>query len=290
MILVSVALGVVLSPHKAFSVNFGSKRLGDAIWPIPATQVAHYMAELTGLTILLWTGDRPPPSGAARHHPGLAAALLATHTRTALIGMVIGLVVARSEPVHRQPPGPQGSGGDRHRARGGGPAPRPGRSSGWLIRGQKTAQFSNLSGRTTVWPLVLSEPRPVTNKILGSGLSNGSVIGQGARLVNGLPIDSSWVATYQDQGIVGDMLEAVMFLVLLGAALLRPRGPARALALFLILYCLFASFTETGMGEASTYLLDLTVAASLLVFPSTRPRPPSRPGIQLGATVQPGSP
>jgi hypothetical protein len=59
------------------------------------------------------------------------------------------------------------------------------------------------------------------------------------------------------------------------------------LALFLILYCLFASFTETGMGEASTYLLDLTVAASLLVFPSARPRPPSRPVVQLNASAQP---
>jgi hypothetical protein len=285
VILVSVGLGVVLAPHKAFSVNFGSKRLGDAIWPIPATQVAHYMAELTGLTILLWMcGLIPRRRALLIIIPG-AVALLATHTRTALIGMVIGLVVGAlslltaSRRVRRVlaataivlvvvvlPLAPV--------------------ISGWLIRGQTTAQFSNLSGRTTVWPLVLSEPRPVTNKILGSGLSNGSVIGQ-SPAVNGLPIDSSWVATYQDQGIVGDVLEGVMFLVLLGAALLRPRGPARALALFLILYCLFASFTETGMGEASTYLLDLTVAASLLVFPSARPRPPSRPVVQLNAGAPP---
>ena len=62
------------------------------------------------------------------------------------------------------------------------------------------------------------------------------------------------------------------------------------MALFLIIYCLFASFTETGMGEASPYLLDLTVAASLLVIPTTnrirrtrlaflrsRPRPATGP-------------
>ena len=120
-----------------------------------------------------------------------------------------------------------------------------------------------------------------TNKIFGSGLSNGSVIGQ-SPAVNGLPIDSSWIATYQDQGIVGDVLEGVMFLVLLVRRLLRPRGPARAMALFLIMYCLFASFTETGMGEASTYLLDLTVAASLARRPldshtSERPVTSRRP-------------
>jgi hypothetical protein len=36
-------------------------------------------------------------------------------------------------------------------------------------------------------------------------------------------------------------------------------------ALFLLVYCLIASFTETGLGQASTYMLDLTIAASLLV-------------------------
>jgi hypothetical protein len=35
--------------------------------------------------------------------------------------------------------------------------------------------------------------------------------------------------------------------------------------LFLLVYCLIASFTETGLGGASTYMLDLTIAASLLV-------------------------
>ena len=41
------------------------------------------------------------------------------------------------------------------------------------------------------------------------------------------------------------------------------RGEA-PLALFLATYCLVASFTETGFSDASTYLLELTLAASLL--------------------------
>jgi hypothetical protein len=53
-------------------------------------------------------------------------------------------------------------------------------------------------------------------------------------------------------------------LSLLLIAAFRPRGPTRALALFLLVYCLIASFTETGLGQASTYMLDLTIAASLL--------------------------
>ena len=133
----------------------------------------------------------------------------------------------------------------------------------WLIRGQSTQSITNLSGRTDAWALVFSESRPETNKILGSGLTNDSVINQ--TVDNGLPIDDSWVATYQNQGIVGCVLEGVMFFVLLLTALLRPRGPTRALALFLIVYCLFASYTDTGMGEPTIYLLDLTLAASLLV-------------------------
>jgi hypothetical protein len=265
LILASVGLGLLLSPHKALALNFGAKRLAGAIWPIPTTQVGHYMAELTGLTILLWMCNIVTRRQAILVIVPSLAALVATHTRTALFGMMVGLLVASlslfttSRRVRKilvttiivvvvvaLPLAPL--------------------LSSWLVRGETSTQFSNLSGRTRVWPLVLSESRPETNKILGSGLSNGGVIGQ-TPAVNGLPIDGSWIATYQDQGIVGDALEGLMFLVLLVTALIRPRGPARAAALFLIVYCVFASFTETGMGEASPYLLDLTVAASLLIPP-----------------------
>ena len=88
--------------------------------------------------------------------------------------------------------------------------------------------------------------------------------------MNGLPIDSSWISIYQDQGIVGDVLMGLVFLLLLLTALCRTRGPTRALALFLIVYCLIAGITESGLGGVSPYLLDLSVAASLLTFPSAR--------------------
>ena len=38
-------------------------------------------------------------------------------------------------------------------------------------------------------------------------------------------------------------------------------------------YCLIASFTEVGFTSASTYLLDLAVAASLLMVPLPGKRP-----------------
>ena len=40
------------------------------------------------------------------------------------------------------------------------------------------------------------------------------------------------------------------------------------MALFLIVYCLIAGISESGLGGVSPYLLDLTVAASLVTFPS----------------------
>ena len=58
---------------------------------------------------------------------------------------------------------------------------------------------------------------------------------------------------------------ATMLLFLLAAAYFQPRGVQRALALFLVTYCLVASFTEVGFTDASPYLLELTLAASLLV-------------------------
>ena len=57
----------------------------------------------------------------------------------------------------------------------------------------------------------------------------------------------------------------MILLFLLVAAYFQPRGVQRALALFLVTYCLVASFTEVGFTDVSPYLLDLSVAASLLV-------------------------
>jgi hypothetical protein len=127
----------------------------------------------------------------------------------------------------------------------------------WALRGQTTQEASQLTGRTKVWSAVFDMPRPKIEELFGSGLSNQSF--------DGLPIDSNWVASYLDQGWFGIVVQATVILVLLLLAATRERGPQRAVALFIIVYCLVASFTETGLGTASPYLLDLTVAASLLV-------------------------
>lgn len=212
VIIISVVLGFALSPGRAYSGG----RLFGVIWPIPPTQVAHYAAELTGLTLLLWIcgmiGRRPALTVAV---PSFVVLLL-THTRTALVGGIAGFLVAGLSLFTA-----------RRRVRRAfgaiivagavlalplGPVVMP-----WLTRGENSTQLTNLTGRTNFWALVVAEQRPETNKILGNGLSNGSV--------DGLPIDSSWFEAYQDQGLVGDVLIALMFLLLLLIALLRPRGP-----------------------------------------------------------------
>ncbi len=263
LILSSVVLGLLISPHKAMPEG----RLGGIIWPIPTTQVAHYAAEMVGLAALLWICGLLSGRRALLVFLPAIVILLLTHTRTALIAMIVAMLVAGLSLILA-----------RRRARktfavallvlvaiG---IPASPFVSHWLTRGENSQQLSQLTGRTNAWTQVLSNHRPSTNVIFGDGLSNGSVIGLSDPAMDGHPIDSSWVSIYQDQGIVGEVLVGGILLLLLMTALCRARGPTRALALYLIVYCLIAGISETGLGGASQYLLDLTVAASLITFPS----------------------
>ena len=117
-----------------------------------------------------------------------------------------------------------------------------------------------------MWGPLLALPRDKFQEIFGFGLSNSSF--------NGLPIDSNWLSSYQEQGLLGVIICAAILLFLLVAAYFQPHGIQRALALFIVTYCLVASFTEVGFTDASMYLLDLTVAASLLVPPTADRSPP----------------
>ncbi|HXY65522.1 MAG TPA: hypothetical protein VEI45_14495, partial [Mycobacterium sp.] len=68
-----------------------------------------------------------------------------------------------------------------------------------------------------------------------------------------------------DQGLFGVVVSAAILVFLFVTAFFQPRGVKRALGLFLTTYCLAASFTEVGFSDASTYLLYLALAASLLI-------------------------
>jgi O-Antigen ligase len=260
---VSVVVGLLIAPGHALPGG----RLTGTIWPIPSTQVAHYAAQLAGLAVVLWLCHLASRRLALTLAlPSLLVVVL-THTRTALTGMIVGLLVATASLFV-----------SRRRVRRSLAitlvvivvvvVPASPLLMSWLARGESGQQITNLTGRTNAWSLVLSSHRPATNVIFGSGLSNDSVNIASDPASNGLPIDSSWISIYQDQGIVGEIIVGAIMLLLLVAAFTRARGPTRALALFLIVYCLIAGISESGLGGASEYLLDLTVAASLLAAPS----------------------
>jgi hypothetical protein len=58
-----------------------------------------------------------------------------------------------------------------------------------------------------------------------------------------------------------------MVIFLLVAAFFQAPGMRRAVILFLVTYCLVASFTEDAFEAPSAYLLHLVIAASLLSVP-----------------------
>ncbi len=252
IVLGSVLAGLLISPGSAM----GGGRLAGALWPTPPPQVAQFAAVTLGLVVVLWL------SGLVRGRITLLAVagagfiLLMTHTRTALIAMAAGILVAGLSLF---------TANARVRkafAIGGvvvsiGAITLSAVVTTWLARGQGTQQLTELTGRTNVWSDVLSTPRNWFQVLFGFGLSN--------KAFNGLPIDSNWLSTYYDLGLIGVLVCATMLIFLLVAAYFSPRGAPRALALFLVTYCLVASFTETGFGDASTYLLELTLAASLIV-------------------------
>jgi hypothetical protein len=248
----TVILGLLVAPGHALAGH----RLGGVLWAVPATEVGHYAAITAGAAIVLWLGGLLP----GRLVLGIVVIegiiLVLTHTRTALFALVLALMVAGLSMIV-----------DRVRVRrffliasvivivvvalG------AGFLATWLERGQSAQELTSLTGRTDFWNLVLNLPRTRFQDIFGFGLSNGSV--------DGLPIDSNWLVAYLQQGIAGVVIAAAMLLYVLVAAFFQPSGTRRALALFLAIYCLVASLTQVGFATASVYLLELTLAASLLV-------------------------
>lgn len=259
-LLVSVVLGFLIAPGTA-RYGGGTNRLGGALWPMPPTQVAHYAAVTMGLVVVLWFSGHMRGRTTVLISVAAMGILLETHTRTALIALVAGILVAGMSLITAK---------SRVRklfATAGAVAAVAVMTlsaviTTWLARGQDAQGLANLTGRTKVWGPLLAAPRDKFQEIFGFGLSNVSF--------DGLPIDSNWLASYQELGLFGVIVCATILLFLLVHTYFKPRGVQRALALFLVTYCLIASFTEVGFTDVSPYLLDLFVAASLLVPVSER--------------------
>jgi hypothetical protein len=252
----SILIGAIIAPGAAFS--YGDSRLSGALWPIPPTQVAHYAAVLIGCTVVLWFGGAVRGRTALLTLMGAGAALIGAHTRTALIAMTVGLAVAAASMFigHARVRRATAALGVLAVVAASLFAPL---IIEWFWRGQTSEEAAQLTGRTKVWLEILGLQRTWWQEVFGFGLSNKSF--------NGLSIDSNWLAVYFDQGWFGVTVDAALLLILIFLAVTHRRGIRRAVALFLVTYCLMTSITETGLGDASPYLLHLVVAASLLAAP-----------------------
>jgi hypothetical protein len=262
IVLGSVLLGLIVSPGRALAQG----RLSGEFWPITPVQVADFAAVALGLLVVLWF------CGELRNRPRLTlfaiaattAMLLLTHTRTELVALVAGILVAGLRMFGVE---------SRVRKLFGVIAVAlsvaiivfSGALATWLARGENSQQLSNLTGRTTVWTQVLNAPRDRFQVIMGYGLSNKGY--------GGLPIDSNWLAAYFDLGLVGVAICIALLLFVLISGYFTIRSTRTALALFLVTYLGVTSFTETGLSDASVYLLELALAASL-VMPSLGERRP----------------
>jgi O-antigen ligase len=252
VVLCLVLVGAAISPGLAFQFE---GRMAGVLWPVPPTQVAHYSAVLLGTSIVLWMSRVITTWHAVVATSISAVALIASHSRTALAAATVGVVVAGASLF-------VGHVRVRRTYVFGSLAAVAIASlfaselTKWLLRGQSYEEAGQLTGRTKVWTRVLEHPRSPVEQLVGSGPSDQSF--------DGLPIDNNWLATYLDQGWFGVVVHAALVLVLLVLAVTHVRGPQRAVALFLIVFCVVASFTETGLFTATAYLLDLAVAASLL--------------------------
>jgi hypothetical protein len=248
-----VLLGLIISPGRAFAFD---GRLTGVIWPMFPTQIAQYAAVTIGMLVVLWLGRQL--SGRLTF-AGVAFAitiLLLTHTRTALVALVAGILISGLSlfTVNARV--------RRFFASGAAVisvavVTVAGVITTWLARGESAQGLTSLTGRTNFWALVLNTPRTRFQEIFGFGLSNASI--------NGLPIDSNWLASYMQEGLVGVVICATIVVFLFVKAIFQPPGVRRALVFFILTYCLVASFTEDAFTDVSTYLLHLTVAASLFV-------------------------
>ncbi|MFF8378000.1 O-antigen ligase domain-containing protein [Streptomyces sp. NPDC015661] len=258
-VLVLVAAGLAVSPATALPEYYGGRLVG-ALWPLTPPQIGQYSAVIIGLTVLLLLGRRTTAAGAAVVIVPSLVLLAMTHTRTATLGLLIGLGLAIGSLVLTS------AAARRFFAwavlcAAVAAVVFSSALRAWFLRGQSQENFANLTGRAKVWDSLLAAPRTTGETVFGTGLGDKSF--------DGLPIDNSWLAVYNEQGLIGVTIVAAMITVLGGVALLRPPSLPRACAIFLISYCALSSYTEVGLGDASAYLLHLTLAASLLAAPAT---------------------
>jgi hypothetical protein len=268
-VLVRTHIGVmrvmIAAAFVSLALGQGSSFEGRLIAQVPALvppQVGQFAAVGTGLAIIAAITRM---AGIRRNLVWITLgliALLMSQTRTAMLALLVALAIAVVSLVPRY---------ERARTIVLGlvllSIPvfvlASGAAQTWFERGQSDDNLSTLTGRTKAWDLVYEVERTQYTRLFG--------VGYGDKSIQGLPIDSGYIATFHEVGVVGVGVVIVIMAVLAMRALLDPRPANRAYALFLVVYVAVASYTETGIGDISAYVMHIVLAFSVVVGVTRQP-------------------
>jgi hypothetical protein len=136
----------------------------------------------------------------------------------------------------------------------------------YIKRNQSDEFLASLTGRRTAWAMVFDLPRTGFEQLFG--------VGYGDKSIEGRPIDNGYLATYHELGKVGLVLVIGVIAVFAFRALLCPEPVNRALAVFLVTFVAISSYTETGIGDMSPYVMHLVLAGAIVGAVVARARAP----------------
>jgi hypothetical protein len=241
-----------------FAVGKGTNlegRLISQVPALPAPQVGQFAAVLIGISVIQVVSRAPRAPRVGLWIALATAALVLSKTRTPLIAGAIALGIALLLLCAHHT-----------RARRvlallvvAGPLLYLALSPfvlSFLRRGQSDALLSSFTGRTNAWARVREFPRTGFEELFG--------VGYGDKSIDGVPIDNGYLATYHEIGKVG-LVAVLVVLAVLAVRTLAHTAPAnRALAVFLIAFVAIASYTETGVGDMSAYVMHLVLAGAML--------------------------
>ena len=221
---------------------------------LAAPQLGQFAAVMAGIYLLLALSEDHRPKRPWFWVVAGVVTLLLTQTRTALAALVVGVALGIAVLV-----------GSQRRTRMFvavmiAALPflalmlTPWVNDYWQ-RGQSEELQGTLTGRTVAWEKVGEFPRDMLTEAFGIGLTDKSI--------EGLPIDNGYLAVYHEQGRVGLVMVGVIALVLFTRIVAR-RGPPSAIGIFVLGYTAVSSYTETGIGDMSSYVMHLVAAAVVL--------------------------